>query len=157
MARRDAGLLSVIRDRREHGWPTSTTVTRALWGALLIGLSLAVLAPGQVAAAARGRADSRPPGGNITDPIVREVDIAQPAIVRIGTEEHVTIALQLCTSTVTLPLNGGSYLVAGTGSGAYVSAHGDILTADHVVHMPDDEIAAVAAQDIADVINRAPA
>jgi S1-C subfamily serine protease len=121
----------------------------------LTALAWCALAPGTALAQPRTQADGRPPGGNVQNPAVRQVDIAEPATVRIGTEAHATLALQLCTTTVTLPPAGGSYLVAGTGSGAFVSANGDILTADHVVHVPDDEVAAFAAQDIADVLNHA--
>jgi S1-C subfamily serine protease len=124
---------------------------------LIAGAALAwcAAAPGMALAQPEGRGDGRPPGGNIHDPAVRELDIAEPATVRIGTEEHATLALQLCHATVTLPLGGGSYDVAGTGSGAFVSANGDILTADHVVHVPSDEVAITAADDIAGVLNHA--
>jgi S1-C subfamily serine protease len=121
----------------------------------LAALAWCAVAPGAALAHASTPADGRPPGGNVQNPAVRELDIAEPATVRIGTEAHATLALQLCHATVTLPVAGGSYLVAGTGSGAFVSANGDILTADHVVHVPSDEVAVFAAQDIADVLNHA--
>jgi hypothetical protein len=43
--------------------------------------------------------------------------------------------------------------VAGTGSGAFISGSGDILTADHVVQPPDEEILYFAAYDIASVLD----
>jgi S1-C subfamily serine protease len=121
----------------------------------LAALAWCAVAPSTALAQPRTPADGRPPGGNLQNPAVRALDIAAPATVRIGTEAHATLALQLCHATVTLPVAGGSYHVAGTGSGAFVSANGDILTADHVVHVPNDEVAAFAAQDIADVLNHA--
>jgi S1-C subfamily serine protease len=123
--------------------------------AALTALAWCAVAPATALAHPRTRGDGRPPGGNMHEPAVRELDIAEPATVRIGTEVHATLALQLCHVTVTLPVAGGSYDIAGTGSGAFVSANGDILTADHVVHIPSDEVAVIAAQDIADVLNRA--
>ncbi|HEV2239393.1 MAG TPA: trypsin-like peptidase domain-containing protein [Ktedonobacterales bacterium] len=127
----------------------------ALCAAAAVAWCVVALAPGAAQAAPRARNDGRPPGGNIQNPAVREVDIAEPATVRIGTEEHATLSLKLCSTSVTLPVAGGSYDLAGTGSGAFISANGDILTADHVVHVPDDEVALFAAQDIADVLNHA--
>jgi S1-C subfamily serine protease len=96
---------------------------------------------------------TRPPGGNFANPAVRAVDIAEPAVVRIGTEEQATLTLQLCSRALTLPLAGGTYNVAGTGSGAFISSNGDILTADHVVHPPDDEVLYFAADDVANILD----
>ncbi|HEV7127145.1 MAG TPA: serine protease [Ktedonobacterales bacterium] len=118
--------------------------------ALLAGAGLG--APVALAAAQAPRSQ-RPPGGNFADPVVRAVDIAQPAVVRIETEEHATLTLQLCTRAVNLPLSGGPYHLGLLGTGAFISAHGDILTADHVVDVPDFEVAAFAAQDIAAVLS----
>jgi S1-C subfamily serine protease len=142
--------------RARHSTARQTFAARALT-ALAAGAAIAwcAVAPSMALARPLGGGDGRPPGGNIHDPAVRQLDIAEPATVRIGTEEHATLALQLCHATVQLPLGGGSYDVAGTGSGAFVSANGDILTADHVVHVPNDEVAVFAADDIAAVMNHA--
>ncbi|HEY7983118.1 MAG TPA: hypothetical protein VID73_03055, partial [Ktedonobacterales bacterium] len=67
----------------------------ALCAVAAVAWCVVALAPGAVHAAPRTRGDGRPPGGNFHDPAVREVDIAEPATVRIGTEEHATLTLQL--------------------------------------------------------------
>ncbi|GAC1447117.1 MAG: hypothetical protein PVSMB4_01530 [Ktedonobacterales bacterium] len=124
---------------------------------LLAGLAALSAQPPIAQAAARTPDGGRPPGGKVADPVVREVDIAEPAVVRIDTKLQFTVAVQLCTRSVTLPQSGGGYRVEGTGSGAFVSANGDILTADHVVDVPDFVLATYADQDIADVLNNASA
>ncbi|HEY1348728.1 MAG TPA: serine protease [Ktedonobacteraceae bacterium] len=100
------------------------------------------------------------PGGNVSDPVVRQVDIARPAVVRIITriDGQLTVRFTSSSPTVTFPLDGSSYLIELSGSGAFVGAHGDILTADHVVNPPhdqglDDALYQIAAQDIADYVN----
>jgi S1-C subfamily serine protease len=100
------------------------------------------------------------PGGNIANPVVRAVDIAKPAIVRIFTNinGHVTVHFT-STQSATFPLNGGNYKLEFSGSGAFISAHGDILTANHVVNPPHDSdlnnsLFQIAAQDVADYINQ---
>jgi S1-C subfamily serine protease len=98
---------------------------------------------------------SRPPGGNFADPVIRQVDIDQPAVVRILTSERGTVDVQLCTRTVTVPLDGSTYDVLLTGSGSFVSASGDILTADHVVDPPNEVVIEYAAFDIANVLDNA--
>jgi S1-C subfamily serine protease len=100
------------------------------------------------------------PGGNVSDPVVRQVDIARPAVVRIITkiDGRLTVRFTATSPVVTFPQGGGSYPVELSGSGAFISAHGDILTADHVVNPPHDQelndaLYQIAAQDIADYIN----
>lgn len=99
------------------------------------------------------------PGGNISDPVVRGVDIAKPAVVRIVTtiKGRLTVDFTV-TNRVTFPLGGGTYKLQASGSGAFISAHGDILTADHVINPPqgaeiDQFLYQTAAQDVADYIN----
>lgn len=123
----------------------------------LVGLAALSVRIPVAEAAAHTPSGGRPPGGNFADPVVREVDIAEPAVVRIATRLQFTVSIQLCTRSVTLPQGGGSYRVEGTGSGAFISANGDILTADHVVDVPDFVLATYADQDIADVLNNASA
>jgi hypothetical protein len=81
-------------------------------------------------------------------------------VVRIITriDGQLTVRFTSSSPTVTFPLDGGSYPIELSGSGAFVSAHGDILTADHVVNPPhdqglDDALYQIAAQDIADYVN----
>ncbi len=105
-------------------------------------------------------ADSRP-GGNVTDPVVRAVDIAEPAVVRIFTTlgGHLTVHFS-ATSSVTFPQGtGNSYQLQLSGSGTFISAHGDILTADHVINPPHDQslsqyLDTLAASDVAAYINQ---
>ncbi|MBX5449950.1 trypsin-like peptidase domain-containing protein [Thermogemmatispora sp.] len=100
------------------------------------------------------------PGGNIQDPVVRAVDIARPAVVRIVTQIQGRLTVQFSAArSVTFPLDGGSYALAALGTGTFISAHGDILTADHVINPPhDNELNAVliraAAPDVAAYYNR---
>lgn len=99
------------------------------------------------------------PGGNIADPTVRAIDLAKPAIVRIITTlgGHLTVHFS-DTQSASFPRQGGNYKLQVSGSGAFISAHGDILTADHVVKPPHDSqidqfLYEVASQDIADYVN----
>ena len=126
------------------------------WAVMALS-SLATALVVLVAAAPVARALPRPPGGNFQDSVVRAVDIAEPAVVRVATTEDATISIQLCTRSVTLPLSGPPYQIGVTGSGAFITGNGDILTADHVVDVPDDAIVQFAAQDIAALLNNASA
>lgn len=107
------------------------------------------------------------PGGNIADPVVRAADIAKPAVVRIITiltgQLSVTLPNGQNVTFPTTPQQGGGngYPLALSGTGAFISAHGDLLTADHVVNPIVDDKAGldqglqqIAAQDIADYINQ---
>src|SRR5437016_6474380 len=77
------------------------------------------------------------PGGNVADPVIRAVDIAKPAIVRIITFINGRLTVHFSsTQNVTFPLTGSPYQITLSGSGSFISAHGDILTADHVVNPP---------------------
>src|SRR5581483_12370340 len=85
---------------------------------------------------------------------------ARPAVVRIITRLDGRLAVRFTASApaVTFPQGGGSYPIELSGSGAFISARGDILTADHVVNPPHDQdlndaLYQIAAQDIADYIN----
>lgn len=72
------------------------------------------------------------PGGETAIPAILAVDIARPAVVRIETTYPATLTVQLCRDA-SATLRGA---IAATGSGAFISAQGDILTADHVVDLP---------------------
>ena len=103
------------------------------------------------------------PGGNITDPVVRGVDIAKPAVVRIIGILDGRLTVEIATTTTHCDCLHFHVLEAPIklpyfGSGAFISAHGDILTADHIVQPPhdaslDQALYATAAQDVADYIN----
>jgi len=100
------------------------------------------------------------PGGNVTDPVVRAIDIAKPAVVRIYTQLNAQLSVHfLLTKSVTFPQIGSGYLLTFSGSGTLISAHGDILTADHVVNLPHDQqlsqpLDMQAAPDVANYINQ---
>lgn len=100
------------------------------------------------------------PGGTIADPVVRAVDIANPAIVRIITAVPAKLTVHFsATSNVTFPQSGNPYPLELSGSGSFISSHGDILTADHVVNPPQDAslsqyLDQTAAQDVATYINQ---
>ncbi len=99
------------------------------------------------------------PGGNIANPVVRAVDLAKPAVVRIIT----TIGGRLTVhfndmDSASFPQNGSTYKLQLSGSGTFITAQGDILTADHVVTPPHDQaldqyLYQVAAQDITNYIS----
>jgi S1-C subfamily serine protease len=106
------------------------------------------------------------PGGNVGDPVVRAVDIAKPAVVRIITQVvgklTVTFSNGQSVTFPQTPQNGfDGYPLDLSGTGAFISAHGDILTADHVVHPVEDDKQALdqalqqmAAPDIATYIRQ---
>ncbi len=100
------------------------------------------------------------PGGNIVDPVVRAVDIATPAVVRIITDVPAKLVVHFSqTTSVTFPQIGDPYPVELSGSGAFISSHGDILTADHVVNPPHDAslsqyVDTLAAPDVAAYVNQ---
>lgn len=94
------------------------------------------------------------PGGNVGDPVVRAVDIARPAIVRIITFVDGRLTVHFSSQSVTFPLTGNSYQLTLSGSGAFISAHGDILTADHVVNPPAEVLDELAAPDVTQYYNQ---
>ncbi len=97
------------------------------------------------------------PGGNVQDPVVRAVDIAQPAVVCIITQISSQLVVHFSSGNVTFPQPGSSagssYSLDLLGTGTFISSHGDILTADHVVNPPPQTIEDAAAQDVTNYIN----
>ncbi len=99
------------------------------------------------------------PGGNVNNPVVRAVDIAKPSVVRIITTLKGRLTVHFTDhQSATFPLDGGTYALQLSGTGAFISANGDILTADHVIRPPHDKstdqyLQELAAQDVADYIN----
>jgi len=105
-------------------------------------------------------ADSTP-GGNVADPVVRAADVAGPAVVRIITtiKGHLTVHFPPTTQVTFPQLDNGSYSLQISGTGSFITSHGDILASDHVVNPPKDKtldemLYDAAAQDIANYINQ---
>jgi serine protease Do len=105
-------------------------------------------------------ADSAP-GGNIADPAVRAVDVAEPAVVRIITtiKGHLTVHFPPTTQVTFPQQDNGSYSLQLSGTGIFITSRGDILTTDHVVNPPkgktlDQMLYNAAAQDVANYINQ---
>jgi len=141
-----------------HGTARIMHIPLALGIASLFLLSLLVNAAPALA--------SGTPGGNVQDPVIRAVDIAKPAVVRIFTGVFSQLVVHFSTGDVTFPqpgstsgsVSGSSYVLGLSGSGTFISSHGDILTADHVVNPPQDislsqYLDDTAAQDVTNYIN----
>ncbi|HKF39054.1 MAG TPA: S1C family serine protease [Ktedonobacteraceae bacterium] len=99
------------------------------------------------------------PGGNVSDPVIRAVDIAKPAVVRIITVLNGQLTVHFSpTQSVTFPQGGNGYPIGLSGSGTFITAQGDILTADHVINPPhadlDQFLQQQAAQDVANYMNQ---
>ena len=101
------------------------------------------------------------PGGNVSDPVVRAVDIAKPAVVRIITMLNGRLIVHFAAPTnqdVTFPQGSSGYQIALSGSGTFITSSGEILTADHVVNPPlqdlDQFLQQQAAQDVATYMNQ---
>ncbi len=97
------------------------------------------------------------PGGNVSDPVVRAVDIAKPAVVRIITFLNGHLTVHFPTQDATFPQSGNGYQIVLSGSGTFITARGEILTADHVVNPPrpdlDQFLQQQAAPDVAAYMN----
>jgi len=99
------------------------------------------------------------PGGNVSDPVVRAVDIAKPAVVRIITFLSGQLTVHFSANqNITFPQGNNGYPIALSGSGTFITAGGEILTADHVVKPPrpdlDQFLQQQAAPDIATYMNQ---
>src|SRR5713101_3270700 len=101
------------------------------------------------------------PGGNVSDPAVRAVDIAKPAVVRIITMLNGQLTVHFASPAnkdVTFPQSNSGYPIALSGSGTFITATGEILTADHVVNPPqqdlDQALQQQAAQEVATYMNQ---
>jgi serine protease Do len=89
-----------------------------------------------------------------TDPVKIAVDIARPAVVRVFTEVRGHLIVHFSTGDVTFPQGNNAYSAILSGSGTFITAHGDILTADHVVSPPAEVFADSAASDVATYMNQ---
>ncbi|HEX7737846.1 MAG TPA: trypsin-like peptidase domain-containing protein [Ktedonobacteraceae bacterium] len=105
------------------------------------------------------------PGGDVSDPAIKGVDIAKPAVVRIITEVDGQLTVTVSGKDVTFPLTPqqgvNGYRLGLSGTGAFISTHGDVLTADHVINPVQDDkqtmdqyLDQTAAPDIAAYINQ---
>ena len=119
---------SLSRKLHDHRLAVGAVARRGLLGVATLAMLLLLGLSGVTPVAAQ----DRPPGGVLTSPVVRAIDLASPAVVRIATLYSAHLRLSACGATVSLPASG-AYTIGGLGSGAFVSANGDILTADHVV------------------------
>jgi trypsin-like peptidase len=115
---------------------------------LVYALQFAVAGNGKTAYAASLHA------GYDADPVRTAVDIARPAVVRILTSVSGHLTVRISNSNVTFPQGNGAYSVTVSGSGTFITAHGDILTADHVVSPPGVVFANAAAPDVAAYLNQ---
>jgi serine protease Do len=119
--------------------------------------SMSLLTPQQVYA----QSHDSIPGGNVSDPTVRAVDIAKPAVVRIWTDVpgHLTVHFPPTTDVSFPQKSNDNYPLAFTDTGTFISSQGDVLTADHVVQPSKKEVLdpalySVAAQDVANYMNQ---
>lgn len=130
--------------------------------AIVLGLALWGASTGDAHAQGPTGTTGRAPGGRLSDPVVRAADLAAPAVVRISTVYDSHITLNICGASATLPHGAGGYTEGVLGSGAFISAHGDILTADHLIQVDHDILdqqmfADPAVQaDIAAALNASP-
>jgi S1-C subfamily serine protease len=69
------------------------------------------------------------------------VNLASPAVVRIVSEVDGQVICKGCNSgaDITFPLDGSTYALAFSGSGAFISSDGYVLTADHVVDYDNND------------------
>src|SRR5579872_2417201 len=142
----------LARSKKRHAAARTAFIAARLGGAIcvaLLALALPLLTAQTVGAA------GRPPGGRLNDPVVRKVDIASPAVVRILLLFNVKITLTLCGQDITLP---HTYQTGGLGTGAFISANGDLLTADHLVAADGTEVITDpdADVDIANLLDNNP-
>jgi serine protease Do len=134
-----------------------STFRRLSWSLLSASLCALLLAllTSSLPAYAQGQ-----PGGNVSDPGVRAVDIARPAVVRIYTSLPSHLTVHFTTSDITFPQDSTkAYTLSLSGSGTFISSNGDILTADHVVNPPKDSsldasLHQQAASDVSSYINQ---
>ncbi|TMC20852.1 MAG: trypsin-like peptidase domain-containing protein [Chloroflexi bacterium] len=117
--------------------------------------SVNLLAPQQLYAQSHQNIAARA----VSDPAGRAVTIAKPATVRLWTDVlgHLTVQFPPTTSVSFPQQTNGNYRLSSIGTGIFISSQGDVLTADHVVHPPDQvlnpKLYAAAAQDVANYIN----
>src|SRR5258707_7313518 len=121
----------------------SNTWRQKVYKACLPGMICLVLACMEMVTGLVPAAYASGPGGNVSDPVVRAVDIAKPAVVRVITQVVGQLTVTLTGQSVTFPLTPQSgyngYPLGFSGTGSFISAHGDLLTADHVINPVQDD------------------
>ena len=125
-----------------------------LWVLALLGVAL-----GSMAFVATAQAASFASTGPCTA-ARRGVALALPAMVRIATIYQGQLTYTTADgSSVTFPQDGGTYPLMVSGTGAFISGTGDVLTASSAVSASDDTLnlllAQRAAPDIAQALNDA--
>ncbi|HEY7351010.1 MAG TPA: serine protease [Ktedonobacterales bacterium] len=119
---------------------------------LLLGVGASVLTFGATVQAASFV------GNGLCTAARRGVALALPAVVRIATTYQAQLFYTTADGTgVTFPQGGGTYTLSTTASGAFISANGDVLTANSAVNESQNALdlllAARAAPDIAQALN----
>ncbi|GHO44274.1 S1 family peptidase [Ktedonospora formicarum] len=143
--------------RRLPAQHTSLQPHRRLYTGLLVTMAVCALVFATLGTTRSAHAESQP-GGNVSDPVVRAVDAAKPAVVRIITTLVSHVVVHFNSGDVNFPQRGNDgYIAQLSGSGTFISADGDILTADHVVNPPKDDslnsyIEQQATEDIANYL-----
>ncbi len=137
---------------QHHAWRQSKRLAGSIGLLLLLSLLLTPLATSAHAASA----DS----GGLCAPSRRAISLALPAVVRIVTTYQAQLTyFNTDGSSIVFPQDGGSYTLTVTGSGAFISGNGDILTAYDAVNTSQDALnvmlAQLAAPDIARALNDA--
>jgi S1-C subfamily serine protease len=121
---------------------------------LLLGVALSSLAFGATAQAASFAS------GGLCTAARRGVALALPAVVRIATTYQAQVNYTTADgSSVTFPQGGGAYTLTVSGTGAFISGTGDVLTAYSAVNVSQATLnlllAQRAAPDIAVALNDA--
>jgi len=113
---------------------------------ILALLAITILAQGQITHATGFQ--------HATDPVKDAVELAQPAVVRIYTSVVGRLLVHFPTGDVEFPQSASGYALTISGSGTFISSHGDILTADHLITPPSQVFADVAATDVTNYVNQ---
>lgn len=87
------------------------------------------------------------------DPVKVAVEIAKPAVVRIYTSVVGRLIVHFPTGDAGFPQNAQGYALTLSGTGVFISSHGDILTADHLITPPAQVFADTAAADVTAYVN----
>ena len=125
---------------------SSACLRRLLVMGILALLAITISAQGQITHAAGFQ--------HATDPVKDAVELAQPAVVRIYTSVVGRLLVHFPTGDVEFPQNAEGYALTLSGSGTFISSHGDILTADHLITPPSQVFADVAAPDVTAYVNQ---
>jgi S1-C subfamily serine protease len=133
------------RGRRSTA-PSSAFLRQLLVMGILALLAIVTVAQVQVAHAAGFQA--------ATDPVKEAVELAKPAVVRIYTSVVGRLLVHFPTGDVEFPQNAEGYALTLSGCGTFISSHGDILTADHLITPPSQVFADVAASDVTAYVNQ---